>query len=58
MGIIEAITAVGAILSAIFGIYKLISYQVATTPEAKKESIDKSVQTEEDAFKQSGRPQP
>lgn len=55
-GILEAIVAIGTIVSAIYGIYKLAAWQLTKTPEEKKEEIDKETRDEKDEVQKTGRP--
>lgn len=56
MGFLEAIVAIGAIFTAIFGIYKLASWQITKTPEEKAEDIALKVKKEQDEAEKTGRP--
>lgn len=56
MGVIEAIVAIGTILSAIYGIYKLASYQLTKTPQETKEEIEAKNRKEKEEYQDSGRP--
>lgn len=56
MGIIEAIVAVGTILSSIYGVYKLMAWQFRKTPEEKAEDIAQAIDKKHDEFKETGRP--
>lgn len=56
MDIISAIVAIGTVVGAIYGIFKIAEWNLKITPEQDKERIDESVDEEEKKVKKTGRP--
>ena len=54
--ILTALGSVAAISTAVYGIFRWVTWKFQTTPQGKKEDISRGVEDEEKRTKETGRP--
>jgi len=55
--VLAAIASLSTIIAAVYGILRLAAYTFSSTSEQTKEKVDEDVAKEQEAVKQTGRPQ-